>query len=68
MYPARHGPIALNAEGWLRGLIDPPLTEVALAEVQRLGDMFARRHPFAVISGPPSPRRRQSAPTAITVQ
>ena len=33
VYLARHGRTALNAEDRLRGLSDPPLDEVGLAEV-----------------------------------
>ena len=36
VYLARHGQTALNADGRLRGLSDPPLDDVGLAEVARL--------------------------------
>ena len=52
VYLARHGRTALNAEGQLRGLSDPPLDEVGLAEVARLAQVLADRHPTAVISSP----------------
>lgn len=52
VYLARHGRTALNAEDRLRGLSDPPLDEVGLAEVARLSKVLADRHPTAVISSP----------------
>lgn len=52
VYLARHGRTALNAEGRLRGLSDPPLDEVGIAEVARLAAVLAARHPAAVVSSP----------------
>lgn len=52
IYLARHGRTALNAEGRLRGLRDPPLDEVGIVEVSRLADALAARHPTAVVSSP----------------
>jgi broad specificity phosphatase PhoE len=52
VYLARHGRTALNADGRLRGLSDPPLDEVGIAEVARLADALADRHPRAVVSSP----------------
>jgi broad specificity phosphatase PhoE len=52
VYLARHGRTALNAEGRLRGLSDPPLDEVGVAEVSRLADALAPRHPLAVVCSP----------------
>ena len=52
VYLARHGRTALNAEDRLRGLSDPPLDEVGLAEVARLSRVLADRSPVAVISSP----------------
>lgn len=52
VYLARHGRTALNAEGRLRGLSDPPLDETGLAEVGRLADVLATKHPTAVVSSP----------------
>lgn len=52
VYLARHGRTALNAEGRLRGLSDPPLDEVGIAEVARLGDALATRHAKVVVSSP----------------
>jgi len=52
VYLARHGRTALNAEGRLRGLSDPPLDEVGIAEAERLAGVLARKHPTAVVSSP----------------
>jgi broad specificity phosphatase PhoE len=52
VYLARHGRTALNAEGRLRGLSDPPLDEVGIAEAARLADALARRDPTAIICSP----------------
>jgi len=52
VFLARHGRTALNAEGRLRGLSDPPLDEVGIAEVARLAEALARKHPTAVICSP----------------
>jgi len=52
VYLARHGRTALNAEDRFRGLSDPPLDEVGLAEVARLAKTLADRNPTAVISSP----------------
>jgi broad specificity phosphatase PhoE len=52
VYLARHGRTALNAEDRLRGLSDPPLDEVGVAEAARLADVLATKNPTAVISSP----------------
>jgi broad specificity phosphatase PhoE len=52
VFLARHGRTALNAEGRLRGLSDPPLDEVGIAEVERLAEALAPKHPTAVICSP----------------
>ncbi len=52
VYLARHGQTALNADGRLRGLSDPPLDEVGMAEVQRLAQVLAAEHPSVVITSP----------------
>lgn len=52
VYLARHGRTALNAEGRLRGLSDPPLDEVGQAEVARLANALAARHLGAVVCSP----------------
>ena len=52
VFLARHGRTALNAEGRLRGLSDPPLDSVGLVEAARLADALAPKHPTAVICSP----------------
>jgi broad specificity phosphatase PhoE len=52
VYLARHGRPALNADGRLRGLSDPPLDEVGVEEVARLAAALAPRRPVAVVSSP----------------
>jgi len=52
VYLARHGRTVLNAEDRLRGLSDPPLDEVGMAEAARLAEVLATREPVAVISSP----------------
>ena len=52
VYLARHGQTALNAEGRLRGLSDPPLDDVGRAEADRLGVVLAAKHPTRVLSSP----------------
>jgi broad specificity phosphatase PhoE len=52
VYLARHGRTALNAEGRLRGLSDPPLDEVGIAEVSRLANALAPLRPVAVVCSP----------------
>lgn len=52
VYLARHGRTALNAEGRLRGLADPPLDEAGLAEAARLGAALAVFGPTQVITSP----------------
>lgn len=52
VYLARHGQTALNADGRLRGLSDPPLDEVGVAEAQRLAEVLGPMSPSAVISSP----------------
>ncbi|HTQ18898.1 histidine phosphatase family protein [Mycobacterium sp.] len=52
VYLARHGRTALNADGRLRGLSDPPLDEVGVAEVSRLARTLAARRPVAVVCSP----------------
>lgn len=52
VYLARHGRTALNAEGRLRGLSDPPLDEIGRGEAARLGAALADYAPTVVISSP----------------
>jgi broad specificity phosphatase PhoE len=49
---ARHGQTALNVEGRLRGLANPPLDEIGRAEAERLGAELAERDPSVVVSSP----------------
>jgi broad specificity phosphatase PhoE len=52
VYLTRHGRTKLNAEGRLRGLSDPPLDEIGIAETERLAGALASKHPTAVICSP----------------
>jgi len=52
VYLARHGRTALNADGRLRGLSDPPLDDVGQVEAKRLGEALAPFKPRVVISSP----------------
>ncbi|HUO40632.1 MAG TPA: histidine phosphatase family protein [Mycobacterium sp.] len=53
VYLARHGRTSLNAGGRLRGLSDPPLDDVGLADVARLSR-----------AGGPAPDRSDLQPAA----
>jgi broad specificity phosphatase PhoE len=52
VYLIRHGRTELNAGGWLRGRIDPPLDEVGRVEADRLAALFAGTKLDAVITSP----------------
>ena len=52
VYLARHGRTALNADGRLRGLSDPPLDEVGVAEAKRVAQVLAAKSPAVVICSP----------------
>jgi broad specificity phosphatase PhoE len=52
VYLARHGQTALNAEGRLRGLSDPPLDAVGEAEAKRLAAVLALKEPTVVLTSP----------------
>lgn len=52
VYLARHGRTALNADGRLRGLADPPLDQVGIDQAARLAADLATRKPTLVISSP----------------
>jgi broad specificity phosphatase PhoE len=52
VYLARHGRTALNADGRLRGLSDPALDEVGVAEAARLAAVLASKLPAVVVSSP----------------
>lgn len=49
---ARHGRTALNAEGRLRGLADPPLDEVGISEADALAQALAPTEFSEVLSSP----------------
>lgn len=57
---ARHGRTALNAEGRLRGLTDPPLDEAGLAQARALAGALAPFAPVRVFCSPLT-RARQTA-------
>ena len=52
VYLIRHGRTELNARGWLRGRIDPPLDEVGRVEADRLAVLFAGTKLYAVLTSP----------------
>ena len=52
VFLARHGRTALNAEGRLRGLSDPPLDEVGIAEAAGLAQVLGVKHLTVVICSP----------------
>jgi ribonuclease H / adenosylcobalamin/alpha-ribazole phosphatase len=60
----RHGRTALNAQGRFRGLADPPLDEVGMAEAEDAArDIAARAYerPIAAMATSPLARARQTA-------
>jgi broad specificity phosphatase PhoE len=52
IYLVRHGRTALNANGQLRGHLDPPLDEVGRAEAKALASVIAPFEPVLVVSSP----------------
>lgn len=52
LYLARHGQTALNAEGRLRGLANPPLDETGRVEAAALGLYLQNKGVVAVFSSP----------------
>lgn len=52
LYLVRHGETALNAEGRLRGLANPPLNDVGIGEAERLAAVLVQKSPSAVLSSP----------------
>jgi broad specificity phosphatase PhoE len=52
LYLVRHGQTALNAEGRLRGLANPPLDELGVLEARRLAGALIEHAPFLVFSSP----------------
>jgi broad specificity phosphatase PhoE len=65
VYLVRHGRTALNADGRLRGLLDPPLDSVGHAQVNALAAAFAHlpTKPTRVVAGP----LRRTHDTAIAI-
>lgn len=57
---ARHGRTRLNAAGFLRGHLDPPLDSVGLEEVEALATALASEHIQVVVTSPLR-RARQTA-------
>lgn len=66
LYLARHGQTALNAEGRLRGLADPPLDAVGIAEAERLAWALTDKGAGIVLSSPLE-RARRTAEIISTV-
>lgn len=62
----RHGRTAFNADGRLRGHLDPPLDEVGLAEVEAAARQFAGRGIVAIVTSPLA-RARQTAEAVAAV-
>ncbi|MFC4242927.1 histidine phosphatase family protein [Gryllotalpicola reticulitermitis] len=58
LYLARHGQTALNAEGRLRGLANPPLDHVGVAEAERLAWALADKGAGIVLCSPLDRARR----------
>lgn len=56
----RHGRTTLNADGRLRGRLDPDLDEVGRAEAERAGRLLARHTVRRIVSSPLA-RARQTA-------
>lgn len=52
VFLARHARTTLNAEGRLRGLSDPPLDEVGVAEAAQLAEALAPKRPRMVVCSP----------------
>ena len=48
----RHGRTALNAEGLLRGHLDPPLDELGLKQIARLATRLVGLRPARILSSP----------------
>ena len=52
LFLVRHGQTALNAEGRLRGLANPPLDEIGIAEAHAVGEALASRGIVEVLCSP----------------
>jgi broad specificity phosphatase PhoE len=60
----RHGRTALNAQGRFRGLTDPPLDEMGMAEAEEAARSIlarSRDRPIAALATSPLARARQTA-------
>ena len=68
IYLMRHGRTALNAQGQLRGRLDPSLDEVGIGEAQALGRAFADIDVAAVVSSPLRRARQTADPIAASRQ
>jgi len=64
VYLVRHGRTPLNAEGILRGRLDPPLDDAGRAEAAVLGDLFVDVPLAAVVTSPLSRARETAQPIA----
>jgi broad specificity phosphatase PhoE len=64
VYLVRHGQTPLNAEGVLRGLLDPPLDDTGRRQARRLGVVLGPRKPAAVIASPLRRARETAQPIA----
>lgn len=52
VYLVRHARTALNADGRLRGHLDPPLDDVGRSEARELAVVLASLHPVRVVTSP----------------
>jgi probable phosphoglycerate mutase len=52
LYLARHAQTSLNADGRLRGRLDPSLDAVGQREADELAEVLAAVHPMRVVSSP----------------
>ena len=66
VYLVRHGRTSVNAEGVLRGRLDPPLDDAGRAEAAVLGDFLADLPLAAVIPSPLSRARETAGPIVAT--
>jgi broad specificity phosphatase PhoE len=68
VYLVRHGRTPLNAEGVLRGRLDPPLDVAGRVEAAVLGDLFVAVPLAAVVTSPLSRARETAEPIAATAR
>jgi probable phosphoglycerate mutase len=64
VYLVRHGRTPFNAEGVLRGRLDPPLDDAGRAEAAVLGELFVGVPLAAVVASPLSRARETAEPIA----